>query len=162
MELNFKRIFIVNLILSIIVISVVYILQYYFKLPPCDMCIKERYPYYILIIISIFFLVFKNNKIISLILSILSGITILTGTLYTIYHVGIERGLLEGQSSCSSIIEASNSSALLKIIEETPLIRCDEPTIIFNVISLAELNLISMSLLLLLNLIVIYLYVRKK
>ena len=156
MELNFKRIFIVNLILSIIVISVVYILQYNFKLPPCDMCIKERYPYYILIIISIFFLVFKNNKIISLILSILSSITILAGTLYTIYHVGIERKFWVGTSECSSQNTALDIETLSAQIMNMPIIRCDEPTLLFNLISIAELNVLAMTLLLIFNIIVLY------
>ena len=75
-----------------------------------------------------------------------SCLTILVGTIYTIYHVGIERGVFIGNSACSSIVETSNTNELLTIIQNTPIIRCDEPTIIFNIISLAELNLITMSI----------------
>ena len=68
----------------------------------------------------------------------------------------------EGNSACSAIVETSNTNELLTIIQNTPIIRCDEPTVIFNMISLAELNLITMSILLMLNLICIIKNVRKR
>ena len=162
MELDFRKIFLANFISSIIVISAVFILQYNFKLPPCDMCIKERYPYYILIIISLFFLLGFNGRKSSIILSTVSIISISVGTFYTMYHIGIERNLIKGMSACSSIIEISNTSDLLNMIKKTPIIRCDEPTLVLQLISLAELNLITMSILLILNLTFIIHYVRKR
>ena len=62
----------------------------------------------------------------------------------------------------NNLIKTSNTKDLLAIIQNTPIIRCDEPTIIFNIISLAELNLITMSIVLMLNLICIIKNVRKK
>jgi len=162
MKLNFRNIFLINFIISIIVIFAVLVLQYNFNLPPCDMCIKERYPYYMLIFLSLFFIYKNKNLKVIFFLLISSCLTILVGTIYTIYHVGIERGIFDGNSACSAIIETSNTKDLLTIIQNTPIIRCDEPTIIFNIISLAELNLVTMSILLMLNLICVIKYVRKR
>ena len=39
---------------------------------------------------------------------------------------------------------------------EMPIIRCDEPTFLFNFISIAELNTIAMGVLLIFSLIVLY------
>ena len=162
MKLNFRNIFLINFIISVIVIFVVLVLQYNFNLPPCDMCIKERYPYYILIFLSLFFIYKSRNLKVNFFLLISSCLTILVGTIYTVYHVGIERGIFVGNSACSTIVETSNTKDLLAIIQNTPLIRCDEPTIIFNMLSLAELNLITMSILLMLNLISVIKNVRKR
>ena len=156
MKLNFRNIFLINFIISVIVIFVVLVLQYNFNLPPCDMCIKERYPYYILIFLSLFFIYKSRNLKVNFFLLISSCLTILVGTIYTVYHVGIERGIFVGNSACSAIVETSNTKDLLTII------RCDEPTIMFNMISLAELNLITMSILLMLNLMSVIKNVRKR
>jgi len=37
-----------------------------------------------------------------------------------------------------------------------PIIRCDEPTLLFNLISIAELNVLAMTLLLIFNISVLY------
>ena len=42
-----------NLYVSLITLIIVFILEYIFKLIPCDMCLVERYPYYALILLSI-------------------------------------------------------------------------------------------------------------
>ena len=162
MKLNFRNIFLINFIISVIVIFVVLVLQYNFNLPPCDMCIKERYPYYILIFLSLFFIYKSRNLKVNFFLLISSCLTILVGTIYTVYHVGIERGVFIGNSAWSAMVETSNTNELLTIIQNTPLIRCDEPTIIFNMISLAELNLINISRLLMFNLISVINNVRKR
>lgn len=141
-----------NLIIPILVIISVFILEYVYLMQPCEMCLKERYPYYILILIGLFIIVFKKNKIIFLTFKIISILTIFLGMLYASKHVGIERGFIKGNTACSNNADAISTSDLLAIIESTPLIRCDEPTVLFNIISIAELNLITMFILLILNL----------
>ena len=42
----------INFIISALVIIAVFVLQYVFNMAPCDMCLVERYPYYLLIIIG--------------------------------------------------------------------------------------------------------------
>ena len=77
MKLNFRNIFFINFIISVIVIFVVLVLQYNFNLPPCDMCIKERYPYYILIFLSLFFIYKSGNLKVNFFLLISYCLTIL-------------------------------------------------------------------------------------
>ena len=103
-----------------------------------------------------------QRKSLDFLLLIFTSLTIFIGTVYTMKHVGIERKLIEGQTACSSISDVSNTNDLLSIIQNAPIIRCDEPTLILNIISLAELNLITMSILLILNLTCIYQNVRKR
>ena len=147
----------INLIIPILVIISVFILEYVYLMQPCEMCLKERYPYYILILIGFFLIIFNKNYFLYLAFKISSILTIFFGIIYTFRHVGIERGFIQGDSACSNSEDAGSISDLLEIIQNAPLIRCDEPTILFNIISIAELNLVTMFILLLLN----FYYLRK-
>lgn len=143
---------VINIFIPILILTTVYILQYIYLMHPCEMCINERYPYFILIFIGFFTFLFKKYKNIKFTLVILSTFTILVGIVYTLRHVGIERGLIKSTSICTNTLDANSTSELLTIIENTPLIRCDQPALLFNFVSLAELNLIAMFTLLILNL----------
>ena len=146
---------VINIFIPILILITVYILQYIYLMHPCEMCINERYPYFILIFIGFFTFLFKKYKNIKFTLVILSTFTILAGAVYTLRHIGIERGFIKSTSTCANTLDANSTDELLTIIENTPLIRCDEPTLLFNFASLAELNLITMCILLILNLFLI-------
>ena len=82
MDLDYKNIFKINLIISALVILAVYILQYIFNLAPCEMCIKERYPYYIIVVLSLLFFLIKRKSL-DFLLLIFTSLTIFIGTIYT-------------------------------------------------------------------------------
>ncbi len=146
-----KTLFYFNIFISAIVLIAVYVLEYGFKMAPCEMCIIERYQYYGLMALGIIglFSVDKLGKVTQYLM-----LCILTiGVFYTLYHVGIERSIFEGKSACSgSFSSVIDKEALLENIEQAPLIRCDVATYLFNFISLAESNLIVTIMLLFSNL----------
>ena len=160
-----QNIFTINLISSILILLVVYFLEYVLGMQPCEMCINERYPYFILILLSLIFLVFKKtsdkNKIkSSKIIKYLSLLVIFGALIYSFIHVGTERGFIEGFSGCSaSLSNIDNAESLLLALEKAPLIRCDDPVLLFNFISIAESNFVVLALLLFIN---IYLMFYKK
>ena len=160
-----KNIFTINLIASTLILLVVYFLEYVLGMQPCEMCINERYPYFILILLSLVFLVFrktsdKNQIKSSKIIKYLSLLVIFGALIYSFIHVGTERGFIEGFSGCSaSLSNIDNAESLLLALEEAPLIRCDDPVLLFNFISIAESNFVVLALLLLIN---IYLMFYKK
>ena len=157
MHIFFKNYILTNLIISIIVLVIVYVLQYFFGMIPCDMCIKERYPYYIIGILAIINIFIDSNQILkNLIIKILFIATSFFGFIYSIYHVGIERKFWIGSSECSSQNTALDIESLSAQLMNTPIIRCDEATLLFNLISIAELNVVAMALLLILNVFVLY------
>lgn len=147
----------INLLLSIVTIAIVYFLQYALGMQPCEMCLNERYPYFVLIILSLCFLIsqqiLKRNKDkIHVIILYIGLVVIVFGFFYTLMHVGIERGLIEGFTECSgSFLNINDNNDLLLALENAPLIRCDEPVILLNFISIAESNLIMMGILLFIN-----------
>ena len=151
----------INLFISLIVLIIVFVLEYIFKLIPCDMCLVERYPYYALILLSIIamYLVRIEKAKLRKIIDYVSISTILFGFIYTLRHVGVERGIIKLSTECSgALINTSDKSALLEELNQAALVRCDEPTYLFNFISIAESNLILLTFLLFIN---IYLLVIK-
>ena len=151
----------INLSISLIVLIIVFILEYIFKLIPCDMCLVERYPYYALILLSIIamYLVRIEKAKLRKIIDYVSISTILFGFIYTLRHVGVERGIIKLSTECSgALINTSDKSALLEELNQAGLVRCDEATYLFNFISIAESNLILMTFLLFIN---IYFLVKK-
>ena len=151
----------INLSISLIVLIIVFILEYIFKLIPCDMCLVERYPYYALILLSIIamYLVRIEKAKLRKIIDYVSISTILFGFIYTLRHVGVERGIIKLSTECSgALINTSDKTALLEELNQAALVRCDEATYLFNFISIAESNLILMTFLLFIN---IYFLVKK-
>ena len=151
----------INLSISLIVLIIVFILEYIFKLIPCDMCLVERYPYYVLILLSIIamYLVRIEKAKLRKIIDYVSISTILFGFIYTLRHVGVERGIIKLSTECSgALINTSDKTALLEELNQAALVRCDEATYLFNFISIAESNLILMTFLLFIN---IYFLVKK-
>ena len=151
----------INLSISLIVLIIVSILEYIFKLIPCDMCLVERYPYYALILLSVIamYLVRIEKAKLRKIVDYVSISTILFGFIYTLRHVGVERGIIKLSTECSgALINTSDKSALLEELNQAALVRCDEATYLFNFISIAESNLILMTFLLFIN---IYFLVKK-
>lgn len=151
----------INLSISLIVLIIVFILEYIFKLIPCDMCLVERYPYYALILLSIIAMYLVRIEKVKLrkIIDYVSISTILFGFIYTLRHVGVERGIIKLSTECSgALINTSDKSALLEELSQAALVRCDEATYLFNFISIAESNLILMTFLLFIN---IYFLVKK-
>ena len=147
----------INITISVVILLIVYVLQYFFNMTPCDMCINERYPYYIIIILGTARSVIKlNTKLIDIITNLIFAIIYFIGLIYSVYHVGIERKYWIGSSNCSSKINALDIETLSSQLMEMPIIRCDEPTFLFNFISIAELNSIAMGILLIFSLIVLY------
>ena len=147
----------INSTISVVILFIVYVLQYFFNMTPCDMCINERYPYFIIIILGTAIYVIKSNtKLIDIITNLIFAIIYFIGLIYSVYHVGIERKYWIGSSNCSSKINTLDIETLSSQLMEMPIIRCDEPTFLFNFISIAELNTIAMGVLLIFSLIVLY------
>ena len=143
-----------NLYVSLITLIIVFILEYIFKLIPCDMCLVERYPYYALILLSLIAMYLMKTEKVRLrkIIDYLSVITIIFGFFYTLRHVGVERGIIKLNTGCSNaLVNTSDKLALLEELNQAALVRCDEATYLFNFISIAESNLILMTLLLFIN-----------
>jgi disulfide bond formation protein DsbB len=69
-------------------------------------------------------------------------LAILASGLIGFYHAGVEMGVFEGFTQCTSDIKATSTDDLMRQIMAAPLVRCDEVQWSFLGISMAGWNFI--------------------
>ncbi len=149
-------------VISLISISSALFAEYILELQPCELCLKQRHPYYffILILLPILFV----PKFFKLYILLLVQIGTVYGIFYSLWHVGVENGLLKGPSGCSSGLLVSNSAADLKEqILNKQVISCDEVVWSIFGISAASINTIVLLFIFVINALYLYKnYVQKE
>lgn len=91
-------------------------------LPPCKLCIWQRYPHVVAILIGLIALRFQNGVLIAL-----GALAALTTAAVGAFHVGVEQGWWEGPTTCTSgPVGGLSADALLDQIMAAPLVRCDD------------------------------------
>ncbi len=137
-----KNKLILNLVLliSIFVLIIAYFIEHILKYEPCNLCLIERLPYIIaVIIITIFFFLKKFEKITFLLLSLI----FISGIFLSFYHVGIEKGFFEESFLCNLNNESNilTKEDLLKELQKK-VISCKNVDFAIFGFSLASINLI--------------------
>lgn len=96
--------------------------QYIGEMPPCKMCYWQRYPHVAAVGIGLLALLIPGA-----ILPYLGALALLVTAGIGIFHAGVERGLWEGPTTCTSqSIEGLSADELLNQILAAPVVRCDE------------------------------------
>ena len=118
-----------------------YIIQYGLGYKPCKLCIYQRIPYIISIIIILNFLfINKYRKASLLVLSFIS----LFGSVLAFYHFGIEQGLFTESAVCDAnplTTDSLDKKDILKQLEQSTISCKDVDFTIFG-FSLASINTI--------------------
>ena len=129
-------------ILAIILLTIIsaLIIQYWLGHEPCKLCLYERIPYFLSILLLIKILFFKKNEKITLL--ILSLVFVGSSTL-AFYHFGIEQGFFSESLLC----KAENSSKILskeQLMEQLKQISVSCKDVSFGILglSLAAINAI--------------------
>jgi len=111
--------------------------QYGFGLYPCEMCMWQRWPHLVAILLAAAALAFRRISLV-IPLVVAAAIAILISGLIGGFHAGVEYDWWEGLTSCSTNLPAGGD--LLDSIMNAPLVRCDvAPWTLFG-ISLAGFN----------------------
>ena len=131
-----------NLILlfSIFVLLAAYFIQYVLGHQPCNLCLIERIPYILTIIIITLILIFKKfEKIFLLLLTLI----FVAATLISFYHFGIEQGFIKESLVCDLEAQTNNLTKedLLKELK-TKTISCKDVTFKIIGLSLTSINII--------------------
>ena len=137
-------------LISIFAIGSALIAEHYFNLEPCKMCLKQREPYYALIIFFLIFTILKFQKKIWFYISI--QIISIYGLFYSFWHVGIENKILPGPSGCSGGLDITSDATNLKEqILSKAVINCED--VIWSVfgLSAATINSILLFLIFIIN-----------
>lgn len=86
-------------ILSILILSSALIIEYGFGYQPCNLCKIERIPYGLAIIILVLNYIFrKDQSFYGVLLILIFSFSIII----SVYHFGIEQGLIEESKVCAS------------------------------------------------------------
>ena len=113
--------------------------QFGFGLHPCEMCYWQRWPHQAAIVLALLALLLNRNDQAMRALTWLAAIAIAISGLIGIFHAGVEYGLWEGLTTCST----SHSGPIsLDEIMAAPIIRCDVAQWRLFGISLAGFNAI--------------------
>jgi disulfide bond formation protein DsbB len=139
------KFFIYIFVINFFIISSALVIEHILKVKPCALCIYQRYPYYLILLLSaIFFL--KNNwkNQLMILITLTSAVSFFLAG----YHVGIEYGLINELSSCKTEISKNMSKdILLKELQSKLAPSCKEVDFKLFGLSLASINMI-MSLIL--------------
>ena len=133
-----KKILNLILVFSIFAILAAYFIQYALDHEPCNLCLFERIPYIIsIVVISICLFTQKFEKITLLILSL----TFFIAVLLSFYHFGIEQGFIKESLVCdlNSQNNELSKEALLNQLKEMP-VSCKDATFKIFGLSLATFN----------------------
>ena len=126
-------------IISLTIISAL-IIQYWLGYEPCKLCLYERIPYFlsILLIIKILFIK-KYEKITLLIISLV----FISGSVLAFYHFGIEQGFFSESFACKSqnLSETLSKERLLEQLKQNS-ISCKDVSFKILGLSLAAINTI--------------------
>ena len=141
------------LLISLVSIISAYFIEYALGHQPCNLCLIERIPYILSIVLILINFRFKKTEkflILSLILIFIFSFLI------SVYHFGIEQGFFDESSLCtlknnSNII---SKEELLKILNERS-ISCKDVTFKIFGLSLTSVNII-ISLIIIFTLVKIY------
>ncbi len=159
--LNNKSLFL-NLILfvSFVALLSAFFIEYVLGHQPCNLCILERIPYVIAIVIILLNYKFSQFEKIFL---VLLGIVFFTATILSVYHFGIEQGFIEESLVCDlkNGSEATSKEEILKQLQEQK-VSCKDVTFKIFGLSLTTYNIV-ISILITINALKIYLnYAKSK
>ena len=159
--LNNKTLFL-NLILfvSFVALMSAFFIEYVLGHQPCNLCILERIPYVVAIVIILLNYKFSQFEKIFLVLLV---IVFLTATILSVYHFGIEQGFIEESLVCDlkDGSETTSKEEILKQLQEQK-VSCKDVTFKIFGLSLTTYNIV-ISILITINALKIYLnYAKSK
>ena len=154
-EIYLKIIF----LFSFIALIGAYFIEYVLGHQPCNLCLIERIPYGLSIILTSTILILKKNEkffIVLLILTFLFSFTI------SLYHLGIEQGIFQETAICTvkDFSENITKEDLLNQLSKR-IISCKDVTFRIFGFSLTTINIV-ISLLFIITLLKIYTKYEKK
>ena len=139
-NLSKKNLFTGIFLISFIALISAYFIEYVLGHQPCNLCVYERIPYFLAILIVL--INYKYNKLEKyLILSL--AIIFLIATILSLYHLGIEQGFIQESLLCDLEKGANivDKDEILKQLQQKS-ISCKDVTFKIFGLSLTSYNII--------------------
>lgn len=115
--------------------------QYLGGLTPCEMCYWQRYPHWAAILLAALSFTASASSQRSRTLVLLAALAIAISGAIGVYHAGVELGIFEGLTTCTTMASGTGADLLNEILN-APLVRCDQVQFSFLGISMAGWNAI--------------------
>ena len=138
-QINKKFLFIILIFISFVLVSA-FVIEYGFNHQPCKLCLYERIPYFLsILLIAKIFLIKGYEKVSLLLLSLIFIIS----SILAFYHFGIEQGFFKESLACAveNLSENLTKEDLLEELSQNSISCKDVGFNIFG-ISLAAINTI--------------------
>ena len=116
--------------------------QYLGGLHPCEMCYWQRWPHGAAILLAGLAFTASPASQRSRGLTLVAALAITVSGAIGVYHAGVELGIFEGLTTCTSMASGATNADLLNSIMTAPLVRCDQVQFAFLGISMAGWNAI--------------------
>jgi disulfide bond formation protein DsbB len=135
------HILLLALLASVGSLALAYIAQYGFGLFPCELCLLQRIPYAVVIVLAALGLATPRHR---LWLVLLVGVAFLTESGIAGYHTAVEKHWVAGPSACTDSGEAAGASLddFLAKIKKAPIVACDQPAWNFHGVTMACINFV--------------------
>ena len=140
LNLDKKNLIKITFLVSLFALIFAYFVEYILGYQPCNLCLIERIPYLLALIIII--INYKFNHLEKYLILLLIFV-FLAGTLISLYHLGIEQGFIKESLLC----DLKNGSKILTKEEllqqlQEKIVSCKDVTFKIFGFSLTTLNLI--------------------
>lgn len=117
--------------------------QYIGGLAPCHLCLLQRYPHAVAIVIGILALLIPRT-ILAKLLPLAGAAAAFTVVVIAGYHTGVERHWWQGPSTCTSgSITGISAKDLLAQIQAAPVVKCDVVAWQMFTLSMATWNMLA-------------------
>ncbi len=118
--MNFRLAGLIAALIAAGALGVAYFAQYQLHLVPCELCLLERWPYRIVVLLGLLALLVGGNPARAMVA--LAGVVMLAGTAISGLHVGVEFGWWPSPlPECNGILTPGAALPL------TPSVPCDRP-----------------------------------
>ena len=139
-NLNKKNLFIAIFLISLIALISAYFIEYILGYQPCSLCLYERIPFFLAILIIL--INYKYNKLEKYLIFLLAIIFFIS-TILSLYHLGIEQGFIQESLLCNLEKGANiiDKNEILRQLQQKS-ISCKDVTFKIFGLSLTSYNII--------------------
>ena len=118
-----------------------WIAEYGFGLAPCELCLWQRYGYWVAILLALGASFSARESLTRK--GLLWGLAaaFLGVAAIALFHAGVEYKWWQGFTACTGNLgQGQSSEDILAAIEDAPIVRCDEPAFVLFGLSMAGYN----------------------
>jgi len=161
--LTLRKILLLQALAAALTLGGALVAQYAFLLYPCDLCMKQRYPYVAVIIVGLAaaFLARSERARLWAVLLVVALFALDAGIAF--YHTGVELDIFKGPDACSSGASGEQTLEELRAaIMNAPLVSCKQAMAYFAGMSMAAWNGLAASFYILLSILAVLHVQRRK